>query len=367
MSIFKRSLKALLLACSSAALVPTAQAITPESGFWYNVNEPGTGISIEITDDFLYLAAYGFDAAGFPFWYTSGGFMSNDRTYSGGLAEFRNGQAFGAAWLREGDYLGNTGGQVNINFNPNDETRATISWFGRTYQIERTDTFRLIHGTANNIHQSQRMLGEWTMVFDLYNRPGDTYRAYPFFGDVVIFDVVDQTTNPDYYDGCRPTSSLTGECTTEALNKHDASGYYNAPTGEQIFVVADAYVTNPANDTFFNYFVKAGLTQFDGVMSITTRGQNAANGPFYPVRGFRSASANYVITGVGPNAVEDDSKAASTPAISLADSLKQMNGGNLPSGLTAAEVQKRFGMDMSKLAPLTKPIQDRMQVKRAQR
>lgn len=363
MLTFPRSLRAFALSVSALFAVPAAQAITPESGFWYNPNESGTGISMEITDNFLFMAAYGFDNAGFPFWYTSGGFMSSDRQYNGGLASFRNGQPFGGVWTPP-TYQGDTGGQVSIAFDSNDETKATITWFGRSYQIQRTDFFRTAYGTGNNIHQTQRMLGEWTMVLDLYNRDAN-YRAFPFFGDVLIFDLIDTASNPDFYEGCRPTNSLTGRCTSSALSAHDAAGYYDSVNNEQVVVVKDVPASGSSPTIFFAYFLSTGLTQFDGVVSIYSPPANGASGPFYPVRGFRTASRKFVVDGTGPNAVEpgDDGKSLNTEPVSLAKAIRDSNGGVLPAGLTAAEVKQRFGIDVQKMASQLQPLEQHMLTK----
>ncbi len=361
MLTFPRSIKALMLSVSVLFAVPAAQAITPESGFWYNVSESGTGMSIEITDNFLFLAAYGFDGLGNPTWYTAGNFMTNDRTFTSGVAAFRNGQPFGGFYNGPPTYLGDTGGTVTINFDPNDETKATISWFGRTYPIQRTDIFRSLYGTANNIHQTQRMLGEWTMVFDLYNRSTD-YRAYPYFGDVLIFDLIDTAPTPDFYDGCRPTTSLSGLCTQAMVNAHDASGYYDSTSGDQIFVVKDVPGSGSANPIYFAYFVAAGLTQFDGVVSIYSPPATASAGPFYPVRGFRTASRKFVVTGTGPNGANPAAdKVLPGEPVSLAKAIRDSNGGFLPAGLTAAEVKEQFGIDVNHLAAAIKPLEQRLQ------
>lgn len=361
-----RLLHALAFSLLAAVAVPAAHAITPESGFWYNVNEPGTGISIEITDNFLFLAAYGFDTAGFPTWYTSGNFMTSDRAYSGVLTEFRNGQRFGQPYMGFPANIGNTGGNITIAFDPNDETKATISWFGRIYQIQRTDIFRSLYGTTNNIHQTQRMLGEWSVVIDLYNRSAD-YRAFPYYGDVLIFDQVDTTTNPDFFEGCRPTNSLTGYCTSGALSAHDAAGYFDPPGGDQhVIIVKDAPASGSSPAVYFAYYVAAGLTQFDGVMAIYNQGGNPANGPFYPVRGFRTASRKYVVDGSGPNAVEPNDKLASEAAApSIGKRILEANNGVLPEGMTAAEVKSRYGIDVVKLSASMGLLEQRIQDKAA--
>ena len=48
------------------------KAFTPESGFWWNRNETGSGYAIEIQDNYLFVALYVYDQAGNPIWYTAG-------------------------------------------------------------------------------------------------------------------------------------------------------------------------------------------------------------------------------------------------------------------------------------------------------
>jgi hypothetical protein len=55
---------ALLLIVGLLAVAP-ARAFTPESGFWWAPNEPGSGIALEIQDNFVFLAAYTYDQDGF--------------------------------------------------------------------------------------------------------------------------------------------------------------------------------------------------------------------------------------------------------------------------------------------------------------
>lgn len=363
MSSISRALQALALSLVVLFAAP-AKAITPESGFWYNVNEPGTGISIDITDNFLFMAAYGFDSGGFPTWYTSGGSMTSDRQFTGVLSEFRNGQVFGGFWSGMPTNIGNTGGTVSIAFNPDDETRATITWFGRTYQIQRFDYFRSAYGTTNNAHQAGRMLGEWSMVIDWYNRSSDL-RPYPFYGEVLIFDLLDTAANPDIYEGCRPTTSLTGYCTSAALNAHDAAGYYDSTNNEQVIVVRDEQQSGSTPSKFFAYFLSAGLYQADGVMSIYSQGGNAGSGPFYPVRAFRTASRKYVVDGSGPNLLPADPKSLEVASPSLSKMVMDANNGELPKGLTADEVKALYGIDVKRMAQSLKPLEQRMRNKPA--
>jgi hypothetical protein len=59
------------------------------TGWWYNPEEAGTGMSIEIQDNMLFAAWYTYESqTGQSGWHTSGGKMSDDYGYSGDLLEW---------------------------------------------------------------------------------------------------------------------------------------------------------------------------------------------------------------------------------------------------------------------------------------
>ena len=51
----------------------------PETGWWYNPDEPGTGFNIEIQNGYLLGAYYGFDKQGQPAWYLFQGLLEPGR------------------------------------------------------------------------------------------------------------------------------------------------------------------------------------------------------------------------------------------------------------------------------------------------
>ncbi len=76
----------------------TAQpAGTPQTGWWYDPSEPGTGYSIEIQfnasypNGYMFMAGYMYDAFGNPTWFLSYGPMTTATTYQGTWAQFANG------------------------------------------------------------------------------------------------------------------------------------------------------------------------------------------------------------------------------------------------------------------------------------
>ncbi len=58
------------------------------TGWWYNKNEPGTGVAIEIKNNHIFLAWFVYDENGKSTWYASGGNLANDTTYTGELRKW---------------------------------------------------------------------------------------------------------------------------------------------------------------------------------------------------------------------------------------------------------------------------------------
>lgn len=338
-----------LAALAFAVVAATAQAYTPASGFWWNPNESGTGIAIEIEDKTLFMAAYVFDAQGRSTWFTSSGNLTTStvggatyyNVFNGSLHGFANGQMIGGPYFFP-QILSNAGGPVQIVFNPNDETRATLTWGGRTLPIEKLDQY-IAWGADREI---ERMIGEWSVVIDLYSRGGD-YAAYPYYGDVLVFDLINRAPTPDFFEGCRADTSLVGRCSTNALTYHEAAGYYDATRDEHVVVLTDAVATNSTPTLYWAYFLNVNTSDFEGVVELYFQGETVGNGPYYPVRGYRSGSRSFVLnSGAGPAAVDDNAKRVSAGSRSLAAQIKAQNGGKMPAGLSAEEVQERYGIDV---------------------
>jgi len=328
-----------------------AQAYTPSSGFWFNSSESGTGIAIEIEDKTLFMAAYVFDAQGRTTWFTSGGNLTTSASggatyynvYNGSLTGFANGQSIGGPYYFP-QILTNAGGPVQIVFNPNDESRATLTWGGRTLPIERLDYYA---GFGEADKEIQRMIGEWSVVVDLYARGGD-YAVYPYYGDVLIFDLINRTPTPDFFEGCRADTSLIGRCTNTALTYHDAAGYYDATRDEHVAIVTDAVASGNSPALYWAYYLDVNVSDFEGVVELYFGNDSSSpgNGPYYPVRGYRSGSRSFVLdNGAGPALAADDAKRSVEPR-SLAKQIMAENGGVMPKGLSAEEVQARYGIDV---------------------
>jgi putative CocE/NonD family hydrolase len=70
------------------------------TGFWYNPDEPGTGLALEVQEGVLYLNWFVYDERGLPVWYGSGAEMIDSSHYAGPLLAWSGwplGQAYGGA------------------------------------------------------------------------------------------------------------------------------------------------------------------------------------------------------------------------------------------------------------------------------
>ncbi len=323
-----------------------AAAFTPESGLWWNPAEDGRGYTIEIQDNVLVILVYGYETDRTSAFFLGAGPMVLNSSWSATLDGYTNGQCLTCVYQGRPTALVGVGGAASIVFDT--ETRARLTIGGRTIPIERHN-FAL----GNN---TEKMQGEWQVVLDLGTRPRQSsldpnFAAYPYYGDIVKFDRVDLTPDPDQYRGCRPATSTVARCTSTDNALHDAAGFFDPASGEHVFAVTDVAGQNYASTFFFVYTVRAGLNRFDGVMQIRRGDIGETPTRFFPVRGFRSASKRFVQTGNGPSSVDPGVK--SLPASMARPGLVEALGGfdNLPEGLSAAEVKSQYGIDVEALEP----------------
>ena len=256
-------------------------SFTPESGLYWDADEPGTGFSFEIQDNFFSGIFYFYDDAGFPYWYTTSGFLDGNSFFEGDIFISEDGSCLGCVYSPNNTFVSNLG-KVQIEFLT--ETTANISLLGQTTFIER---FNFFLGD-----QLQKMRGEWQVVYDV----SEFSDNYPFFADVLIFEQT-ETFDGDYLaTGCRSENTSYNNCTNYALNNNDLAAAYDTVNDELIAVVRDDA------DYYLAYYLKTGTNQFDGEAFSYEVGNSpdlSLNG--FPVRGFRSASKTFVDTATGPS------------------------------------------------------------------
>ena len=295
---------ALLLVLGLLAVAPV-RAFTPESGFWWAPNEPGSGIALEIQDNFLFMAAYTYTPEGFSTFYTAQGFLTDDFRFVSQLDGFDDGQCVGCPWLAP-IVLPNLAGPVEILFDT--ETEGRLRWGGREIAIERFGFYQKRAEDPPSVPVDvTKMLGEWSLVLDYMNHPDPNQRQY--FGDVLIFDLFEFDPDTDlwFYDGCRADDSLIGFCTESALQNADASGYYDSFIDRQAIIVFEGFDAFDREVCSYYELVSGTDTLrtvlLDGIGGVTIYlcgVQNPLLLEFEPARGFRSASRTFVQEGVGP-------------------------------------------------------------------
>ena len=256
-------------------------SFTPESGMYWNADEPGSGYTIEIQDNFLFGVFYVYDDLGFPYWYTTSGFLDGNAYFEGDIYISEDGPCLACAYTPNNTFTSSLG-KAKINFLT--ETTATIKILGQTMFVER---FNFFLGD-----ELQKMRGEWQVVYDV----SEYSNGFPFFADVLIFEQT-ETFNGDYLaTGCRSESTAYNRCTNYALNNNDLAAAYDTFNDELIAVVRD-----DAN-YYLAYYLKTGTNQFDGeAFSYAVGNSPNLNLAGFPVRGFRSASKTFVDTGTGPS------------------------------------------------------------------
>jgi len=285
-----------LIIASSVFLSAQSLAFTPESGLWWNPNEPGSGYSIEIQDNYLFIAAFVYDQAGNPIWFTAGATLGGNSLFDSSLNYTYNGTCIDCN-VTEPIVLLGEGGDITINFLT--EGTATIQFEGAVKNIER---FNFLLGD-----ETEKMLGEWQTVIDF----SSTNVEFPFNGDVLLFDRTTTSGGDKFAEGCRPDNTIDGFCTDFALDNHDIAAIYDFQEDQLLVVV------NDSEDFWLAYYLDVGLDQFDGVAELY--GKDAGhNNVFYPVRGFRTASRSFIETGVGPSKT---SKADDKMVVGIADRL----------------------------------------------
>lgn len=343
-------LAAILLGAAFASA--PAHAYTPESGIWWNPNESGTGVVMEVQDNLLVVAAYVGDAQGNPTWYTATAFLQGNALFEGSLDLTDGSQCIGCPYPGIPAVIPGAGGALRIVFDPDDETKAALTWAnGRTIPIERFEFYTRRPEDSNSVPTDiTKMLGEWQWVTDFSN--GTTVNISPYYGEVLVFDqfIFSNQEQRWLYDGCRPDDSLIGGCSTGdngALSLHSASGYYDAAENLQVIVVDDS------TDNYALYVARIGTNDGEGEVTIYRKGTNPGDNAF-PARAWRSASRTYVQEGVGPNKRVGTSITRRT---GMGDALSV--DGKLPEQRVA--VKSKF--DRAALAPIVRALEARIEAR----
>jgi hypothetical protein len=98
----------------------------PFTGWWWNPAESGSGYSVEVQGDSIFIIGYMYDVGGRPVWYLSAGKMSSPSTYSGPLLQFAGGQTMTGPY-HPPSTTPVTVGTLDVEFIAQDEANFTFS------------------------------------------------------------------------------------------------------------------------------------------------------------------------------------------------------------------------------------------------
>lgn len=141
-------------------------AFTPLTGHWWNPNESGSGFNIDIQNGVLVVTVYSYKSNGDSEWYLASGAMTPDqRSFTGTLDKYRNGQCISCAYAGRPIVAGNDG-TISITFNS--ETSATVRLPGG--RVSTIQPFNFAFGEPLG-----GLLGQWVFVYDIITTWADRY------------------------------------------------------------------------------------------------------------------------------------------------------------------------------------------------
>jgi hypothetical protein len=289
---------ACLLAAPLLAAPLTAMAFTPESGFYSVPNQPGTGLALEIQDQFAFGAGYVYDTTGRPTFVTVQGAMvkSGDSwVLDSPLYVSSNGQCIGtAANCPYKAATTVTNGTAHIDLPA--ENILTLTW-GAAGNQQNLTMLRFGYGAPN---ERDSLLGEWDVITD----QGQFQNAgkYLFSGDKFLLKSSTAAGgNVVALNGCVPTHEGDTTCSAEKLTLTFTSGggfgtLYTVAVQDASNVVLRRY-------RFGSNGLGGNFTQtFKGTMTTctnTTTDVGACTGADYKMVGYRSGSRQYAQSGSG--------------------------------------------------------------------
>jgi hypothetical protein len=235
-----------------AIVATSAAAFQPRTGHWFNPNEAGSGMNIDIQDGTFVVTVYSYEPDGSAQWFIASGKSTNDNhNFTGSLDKVRAGQCISCTTYVF-PIANGSDGTITIAFSS--EVSATVRLpGGRTTQIQ---PFNFGFGDPPN-----GLLGEWVFVYDIIST----------FADRFDFASIQQ--------GTANGNGL-------ALDAGRAAGCELQVSGAAVGVVVCADV-NAAGALENGYVFKFGLDEtFAGFWV------SPSSGNFYAMKGFKVKSKN---------------------------------------------------------------------------
>jgi len=131
----------------------------PQSGWWWNPDENGSGFTLEIQNGFLFMVGFMYDGTGKAVWYFTSGPMTNN-VYEGPLGQFAGGQTITGPYV-EPELFNENVGTVRMEFKTPFMGVMTLP-DGRETPIER---FKFYQSAAcNQLDPDTNVIGDEEIV-----------------------------------------------------------------------------------------------------------------------------------------------------------------------------------------------------------
>ncbi|MDO3388074.1 hypothetical protein QWI17_19670 [Gilvimarinus sp. SDUM040013] len=267
----------------------SSSIITPESGWWWNPDESGTGYAIEIQDNIAFLATYTYDpiekdGVRRPIWFTASGVLIDDDVYEGELLLVEDGQCIGCA--HQAPTISSTEGHdIRIEFLSRTTAEVTID--GEVTPIQRFE-----FGWGGDINK--KLLGEWSLTINASSN-FDFYERNRLTADMLVFDELVEDDGDILIYGCRIDNINQGYCTDEDTENSLAIALYY-PESDAFYIVVDE-----SSLEWRAYWMSLDTSRASGLADQFNKSGGSFD--FDEAAGFlayRSASGSFAQTQTGP-------------------------------------------------------------------
>ena len=240
-----------------------ASGFYPVDGWWFNPDESGRGVNIEMQDDTMFVALFHYaDSGDQSWWITSGQYDDDLRRFQSDFIATEDGQCPGCTWVGP-DILTLPDPSVTIDFTS--PITATMTWAGGTTSLSRQYFAQFDTNDPRTF-----LLGEFHFTI---GEDGD------YIGDRLIFDELDEL------DGVRFVTGRRSGTDRLALGEF-FEGYF-------IVLVEDS------DNEIRLYDFDMTKDRMEGVAT-TFPVDGEPDGPLEPFIAHRVSSRSFVQTGTGP-------------------------------------------------------------------
>lgn len=242
-----------------ASFVP-AWAIIPENGVWWAPSLDGSGFNLEVQDNILVFASYGYDENGNPAWYIAAGAMTSDRNFTAPVQRYSAGSCLNCPYRKP---TGTVIGNLTITFTSSQT--ANFSLLGATIPVERFDFIGRMKSKPDTL------LSEWSMV------TGDS--SFPVY----------------FSDRIQLYAKISGGLGGNRLGSTARLAVAQVNPDGSMAILVDS------STSYYDFYIfnTTGFNRLEGsTWTYLKTSTPTGNGTFF--QGFRTASYAYLTSGRGP-------------------------------------------------------------------